>query len=555
MTPAKKSKSINKFAAKHNIFNQKIARIPNKFISPADAKQYTVEEILHQIKIGTSNEENISTARKYRKEDHNYKILEESSPQIIWSFLPNGNKFTGLVYANINGDAIKQFNYEEADLKYEIRNKLNSVIALWTAFDGKGLDMIVYVPSMRSEDDYRDAYLAIDQVLENETGLTLPKDKTCLNPSRLNTLSLDSNIYINSNPKPFKYKKVNLQLPANDLLEYDEKLKYDALFSTIYRLDNYYTSHIISDKDTKLPIKFDPGFIFNPNIHKISRYIPEDVISKIPYKNSNSTVGYFPDGVCAVQVRTYSKMKIRRPEQDSLFHNILIKYLLIRNEYEPTLTKNELYNMALSLNKKCMNMNGNLPLPFLDEELNQITSQIWKQHENNELTFSIEKRTGIYSFNFHKKNKKEFTKVLLKELNQLRNGLLHNKREKIIHETFSYFENLGNEYTIKQVVFHLMKLINRKRGTIENMVYGALKIENPPPSTLCTSTSIKGQNVEIAGEKIRAAIDKLMELGIPIRQTEVSLMTGIPIRTLQSKWKSFKALQQRFNKKILGKKK
>ena len=516
------------------------------------------EIVLNNIKSGVYNLDNIQKARIINdKTSAIYSSLKENSKQITWGVDIN-NKLTGFVYFDIdlNSGDNKEFTRE-------LIINIPYVCALWKSFGGNGFSGLVFCDWVNNSNDYKLAYKSLSDYFQKNIGIEL--DNKCSNYNRKNTLSFDSDLFLNDNPVNFDYIIQNEKIDISKL-ELDNNISIDIdiieYFSDLFSKD-FYHKLIVCDKLTGIPIQYSNNLIYNQSKHNLSKFISPEVISLFK-SNENASLAindnYFACIKLNLAKNLYFPHKKRAKNLIKITHKILKMNILEKDK----ISKNSIYSLLLVLNSRCVKYipkNEESPTYFpLDiQEINQLTGYIF--NNLNSFNIELEKCKSIRSHSFlnqwltinnNYSGDKHPRSIIISEINRLKslysNSLYNDKINEIIElypqltnkdyiEIISLTLNLSNKRS--EYLFYKFKREGAKTplstGTlINNVLLDEGKIapsgKNNKDKQAFVSLSKKNDTVN----KIQQEYNSLENP----TQKELSEKTGYSLRTIKNYWPS-----------------
>jgi len=533
--------------------------------------------VLNGIKSGNYNLNNIIFSRK-QSNKLDYQTEKEQSKQTYWGYNPQTKKFSGFVFIDI--DLKPEDNLE---FTKNLIHDLSFIKSTWVSFGGKGIGALAYCSWIKNADDYKLAYLSLTEYIKNNTGLEL--DPSCSHHHRYNTISFDENILIKDNIISFN----ELIYVQSKSINYDKYIIDNSLIINpdfIYDFmklieDDFYFSQIITDLNG-IPILYNKQLVFNPEIHKLSKYIKTDIISNFEYKNRNNTMAYsYQDFACSrinIQSEKYFAHGRRAKILTSLCINLLISNPLSKYDFSKSL----IYNYLTCLNTRCVKFNPEknetpIYLPLSDEEINKLSSYIFQKFENKSVELKISTcksiRTNDFDKQFLKENpdyigNKHVKSLILKEINNIKNGKIKTNHVVCLSELFEKYPNLSNEeyieaYSIEQEIslsyskeiFYKFKKVSSEYACDFNIyTYNHEHTKMIPfsnPNFIPKEETLSSDKHTPNDTKIQNAINDTYFTNKKITQNEIMERTGLSIITIKRYWSKYKDQVKLHNNSII----
>lgn len=452
-------------------------------------KAPTIQNLIEYIRDG-HRWELVKYARTLKEKDK-YDEWKSRATHCIVGSISKGNKLseadidylTGWVYGDLDAKDISKLNFNVDLLKSQLYNKFPWIACIWKSFSGKGLGFLFYSDLIKTIDDYKSAYEQATDLIRHEFHIEL--DAKCKSPVRKLALSYDSLLLQREQIVSFPFDEY--RTPANKRPQFDNYKVDASLFEDSDCQEKhaslngkYYWSRVLSDKQSGEPIPYDGNIHFDNNIHSFTSCFEVNQITKT-FHNRAKSVGYFPKGISCVRLSIHGMTKFYHGYRASSLCQIIFKYILayciVREK--PILTKNEVYNILILLNKKCYDKYGKRKMPLEENELNKLASFIINTLDEQKLTLQINKKSSICTYSFQKQNKNNYLPALLRSVNEIRNEINNyyfiQSVENVLEEQAS--DNQRNLSCVKLAEL-LVNKVQLSEKSIQNKLYGLMKCDN-----------------------------------------------------------------------------
>lgn len=427
----------------------------------SNRKDYEVisfEKLVNQIK---SPDTNVEAARTAGKPSKAYDLLKEN---IIPCYYPNDldGKSTGYIYLDIDGfnNSIEATEYRTSLLSNP--NTVDLIHACWLSLSNKGLSILVQVDDLNPT-NYDQYWNSLNQLFNNRL------DTQAKGYNKLNCISSDPSIYLNTNSKVFKLDTIQ---------------QGGSKHCYIQKGNN---NHIVNP----LPQELKPVFW--------STQLPDSV-----YEDINTPV-YYPEGIdyLKINLRQYLTNKI----QVGLRHKIIGAICLQLLAINPEADRRQLFNAILSINSKYCQT------PLTKKEVIGIFNANYKKY----LTTGIDVSKYVvkkYVWYHHQCQLPKADRISITK--RLLGASAKEAKEQLIYDTIELLISQNKKVTRKEII----ELTSLSESTLKRYwkpFKGMIDEHNSilTPKTVKTAKTIKLNNTDMTEElksKRQIAI-KLIEEG------------------------------------------
>lgn len=503
-------------------------------------------------KIETNSTPEILRARNCAKGDKYYEFVKEKSPHFIFGSIPgkdkkicNIQKFTGLVYCDIDQGDIVQCGYNLNEISKAIFEHYHFVVFSNLSFGGKGLGFVLYCPDLiiyNAPNAYEQAYKAFAAILSKDFNVKLQLDAVCFNPNRQTALSFDPNILLREHPLPFSFE-FNASLPYCGGKSIERELdlsmrKSEKLYTMFYeRFRNYYTSATWVETETGRPVPYQEGLIFDPEKYHLTRFFDFSVLLEFDpqLRNVTETLVYFPNGIASTTLITGTNFKVLHGSRANFMKAFVLNYLFLLkvSGNAEKIGKFYVYNLLLALNDMMFDKTGNNHTPLPGSEINFITQDILEKFISEEFSPTLSKKSHIRTADCIPKlssSYKEGTKprtIIVNEINKIK----HEIQNKILLQHILEYSQENPACSPEELTNHLLCTVKKANGTnykvdtIKRIINRKVSFpESPSSIKIGGRTKEEWKSEDDTFNRITRCVDQLIVLGDQIKQKEVTAL-------------------------------